>query len=51
MSDTLEIFGQEYTNVTGFKAKNDGGVTLAYVRPQGKLTINQNGIKYIKGVV
>lgn len=32
MSDTLEIFGREFTNVAGFKAKDDNGNTLTYTR-------------------
>lgn len=44
--DTLEIFGDEYTNVRGFKATDDNGDTLAYIRPQGtkQITANGNGI-------
>lgn len=41
--DTLEIFGDEYTNVKGFKATDDNGTTLAYIRPQGTKTITTNG--------
>ena len=41
--DTLEIFGEEYTNVAGFKAKNNNNTLLSYVRPQGTLTINTDG--------
>lgn len=32
MGDTLEIFGKEFTNVAGFKAKDDNGNTLTYTR-------------------
>lgn len=32
MADTLEIFGKEYTGVTGIKAKNQSGETLIYIR-------------------
>lgn len=32
MADTLEIFGKEYTGVTGIKAKNQNGETLIYIR-------------------
>lgn len=32
MGDTLEIFGKEFTNVTGFKAKDENGNTLTYTR-------------------
>lgn len=31
-TDTLEIFGQEWTNVAGFKATDDNGDTLTYVK-------------------
>lgn len=43
MSDTLEVFGQEYTDVTGFKATDDSDNILAYIRPQGTVSITQNG--------
>ena len=43
MSDTLEIFGTEYTNVAGFKATDDNGNTKTYVRPQGTKSISANG--------
>lgn len=42
-TDTLEIFGDEYTGVTGFKATDDNGNTKTYIRPQGTKSINQNG--------
>ena len=32
MGDTLEIFGKEFTNVAGFKAKDENGNTLTYTR-------------------
>ena len=32
MGDTLEIFGKEFTNVAGFKAKDENGNTLIYTR-------------------
>lgn len=32
MADTLEIFGVEYTGVTGLVATNDGGTDLTYYR-------------------
>lgn len=35
MGDTLEIFGKEYTNVAGFKAKDGSGNTLTYTRGGG----------------
>lgn len=44
MTDTLEIFGKEYTNVKGFKAKNNNTQTLAYIRPQGTKSIVANGM-------
>ena len=41
-SDTLEIFGTEYTGVAGIKATDDNGNTMTYVRPQGNLAITEN---------
>lgn len=41
--DTLEIFGDEYTGVAGFKATDDNGNTKTYIRPQGTITLNSNG--------
>lgn len=38
MGDTLEIFGKEYTNVAGFKAKDSSGNTLTYTRGGGSST-------------
>ncbi len=32
-NDTLEVFGTEYTNVTGIKATDNNGNVLAYIRP------------------
>lgn len=43
MSDTLEIFGTEYTNVAGFKATDDNNQTKTYIRPQGTKSISANG--------
>lgn len=43
MSDTLEIFGTEYTNVAGFKATDDNSQTKTYIRPQGTKSISANG--------
>ena len=39
MGDTLEIFGKEFTNVAGFKAKDDNGNVLTYTRGGGGGTI------------
>lgn len=41
--DTLEIFGTEFTNVTGIKATDDQSGTKVYIRPQGTKSITQNG--------
>jgi len=41
--DTLEVFGTEYTNVAGFKAKDDNNNTKTYIRPQGAISITSNG--------
>ena len=40
--DTLEVFGVEYTNVTGIKATDDNGDIKTYIRPQGTKTISAN---------
>ena len=32
-TDTLEIFGTEYTGVTGIKATDDQSGTKVYIRP------------------
>lgn len=41
--DTLEIFGVEYTNVTGIKATDDNDQIKTYIRPQGTKSISANG--------
>lgn len=41
--DTLEVFGTEYTNVAGFKATDDNDTIKTYIRPQGTLSITENG--------
>lgn len=43
MSDTLEIFGQEWTGVTGIKATDDNDTIKTFIRPQGTISISQNG--------
>lgn len=43
MADTLEIFGLEFQNATGIKAKDDNDTTLAFIRPQGTKSITENG--------
>lgn len=43
MSDNLTVFGTNYTNVTGIKAKGTGNGTLTYIRPTGTLPITENG--------
>lgn len=43
MTDTLEIFGTEYTGVTGIKATDDNSQTKTYIRPQGTKSISANG--------
>ena len=42
-TDTLEIFGTEYSGVTGIKATDDNNQTKTYIRPQGTVTISSNG--------
>lgn len=43
MSDTLEVFGTEHTNVAGFKATDDNDNIKTYIRPQGAKSITANG--------
>lgn len=43
MSETLEIFGREYTGVTGIKAKDDNGNLVTFIKPEGTLNVSQNG--------
>ena len=43
MADTLEIFGTEYTGVTGIKATDDQSGTKVYIRPQGTVSITASG--------
>lgn len=43
MADTLEIFGTEYTNVTGIIATTPNDTDLTYIRPQGTKSISANG--------
>lgn len=43
MTDTLEIFGTEYTGVAGIIATDDNDTDLTYIRPQGTKSITQNG--------
>ena len=45
MPDDLNLFGNEFDNVTGIKVKNTSGTTLTYYRPQGTLSITANGTK------
>ena len=40
--DTLEIFGDEFTNVTGIKATDNNNQIKTYIRPQGNLAIAAN---------
>lgn len=43
MSDSLTVFGTDYTNVAGFKATGTNNGTLTYIRPQGTKSISANG--------
>lgn len=43
MTDSLTVFGTDYTGVTGIKAKGTGNGTLTYIRPQGTKSISANG--------
>ena len=42
-TDTLEVFGTEFTGVTGIKATGTNNGTLTYIRPQGTKSISANG--------
>lgn len=46
MSDTLEIFGQEYSNVTGFKATDSNDNILSYSRSQSAPTLQTKTVTY-----
>ena len=43
MTDSLTVFGTDYTGVTGIKATGTGNGTLTYIRPQGTKSISSNG--------
>ena len=43
MADTLNIFGVQYSNVTGLKAKDTNNNTLTYIRPSGTYNITSDG--------
>lgn len=42
-TDTLEIFGTEYSGVAGVKATDSNNQTKTYIRPQGTVTISSSG--------
>lgn len=43
MSDTLKIFGIDYSGATGIKADDGNGNTLTFIRPTGTKSISANG--------
>lgn len=43
MSDTLIIFGTQYSGINGFKATGSGNQTKTFIRPQGTKSITSNG--------
>lgn len=43
MTDTLEVFGTEFTGVTGIKAYDENSQIKTYIRPQGTKSISANG--------
>ena len=43
MSDSLTVFGTDFTGVTGIKATGTGNGTLTYIRPTGTKSISANG--------
>lgn len=46
MADTLEIFGVEYTNVTGIKATDNNGNTVTYTKGGGTPTLQTKSKTY-----
>lgn len=42
-TDTLEIFGTEYSGVTGIKATDSNNAIKTYIRPQGTKSITSSG--------
>ena len=42
-TDTLEIYGTEFSGVTGVKATDSNNQTKTYIRPQGTKSISANG--------
>ena len=43
MADTLVIFGETFTGVTGIKATDSSDATKTYIRPEGTKSITANG--------
>lgn len=43
MSDSLKIFGTNYTGVTGIKATDTNDTIKTYIRPEGNKAISANG--------
>ena len=43
MSDSITVFGTDFTGVTGIKATGTGNGTLTYIRPAGTKSISANG--------
>lgn len=43
MSDSLVIFGETYTNVTGIKATDTNDVVQTFIKPEGTLTVSSSG--------
>lgn len=43
MPKTLEVFGVEYSNATGIKAKDNNGAVQTYIQPEGTKSITENG--------
>lgn len=46
MTDTLEVFGVEYTGVTGIKATDNNGNVLTYTRGGGSPTLQTKSVSY-----
>lgn len=43
MPENLNFFGTTYNNVTGIKVTDTNGVVQTYVKPQGQISITENG--------
>lgn len=49
MSDTLQIFGQTFSNTTGIVATDNTDTERTFIRPTGTMTIDENGTYDVSG--